>query len=309
MLHRSKHFFYFLLFLTPLSGCIVQSSEERTGVIVCSTSIVASSVREVVGNRIQVISLMGPGIDPHNYNPRPKDVELLDKAEIIVYSGFHLEGKMAELFHRLRETKPVYAISENFPKKAIIYADAEIVDPHIWFDTKNWLMGVRGVIEKISLRHPEYKNEFVVRMDAFENELLKKTEDLKRKLRTIPRKQRVLITSHDAFHYFGKCFDVQVSALQGVSTAQEPSISQVLKIVEFISENKINAIFIENSVSPKALHAVLAAVRRKGHQVRIGGTLYSDALGGKDSGANTYSQLIDYNVTTIYNGLKNENMH
>ncbi|WP_343635970.1 zinc ABC transporter substrate-binding protein [Fluviicola sp.] len=299
-----KHFAYILIGVWIIFGCKIKKTKANEKLIVCSTSVTADCVRQVVGDKLIVKSLMGPGVDPHTYNPRPSDVVLLNDAKLVVYTGFHLEGKMAELFSRLSERKAVVSFQLDFPKDQVLYTDEITPDPHVWFDTESWVHSMNGVVDKLVELYPEYELEFRENFYKFQVKVQKKTAELKLKLSEIPQEQRVLITSHDAFHYFGRTFDVRVKALQGVSTSQEPGVRDVIDLVDFIVKHRVKAIFVENSVSPKALKSVLSSVERRGYQVKIGGTLFSDALGSKGSGADTYLGMLSHNVNAIKEGLK-----
>lgn len=299
-----RNWVFILTGLFFLLACRVQQRKENDKLIVCSTSIVADCVRQVVGNRLTVKSLMGPGVDPHTYNPRPSDVSLLNDAKLVVYTGFHLEGKMAELFERLAERKAVVSFQTDFPKTKILYTDKITPDPHVWFDTDSWIQSMNGVVDKLIDLYPQYELEFRENFYHFLQKVEAKTLELKRELAKIPENRRILITSHDAFHYFGRTFNIQVKALQGVSTSQEPGVRDVVDLVDFIVDHQVKAIFVENSVSPKALNSVLNSVKRKGYHVKIGGTLFSDALGSKGSGADTYLGMLSHNVNSIKDGLK-----
>lgn len=299
-----KYAVYLLVVCFLLTACKVRKTKENEKLIVCSTSITADCVRQVVGDKLTVESLMGPGVDPHTYNPRPSDVVLLNDAKLVVYTGFHLEGKMAELFSRLSERKAVVSFELDFPKDQVLYIGGNTPDPHVWFDTDSWIHAMNGVVDKLIELYPQYELEFRENFYKFLLRVQNKTSQLKQALQEIPRERRVLITSHDAFHYFGRTFDINVKALQGVSTSLEPGVKDVIELVDFIVENDIQAIFVENSVSPKALNSVLSSVKRRGHPVKIGGTLFSDALGSKGSGADTYIGMLNHNVNTIKAGLK-----
>ena len=299
-----KHIAYILILTGIVFSCKVEQTKENERLIVCSTSISADCVRQVVGNKLMVKSLMGPGVDPHTYNPRPSDVILLNDARLVVYTGFHLEGKMAELFSRLSERKAVVSFEQDFPKDNVLFTDKITPDPHVWFDTESWIHSMNGVVDKLVELYPEYELEFRENFYNFQVKVEKKTQELKLKLKEVPGEQRVLITSHDAFHYFGRTFDIRVKALQGVSTSQEPGVRDVVDLVDFIVKHNVKAIFVENSVSPKALKSVLSSVERRGRHVKIGGTLFSDALGAKGSGADTYIGMLSHNVNSIKEGLK-----
>lgn len=299
-----KNLAYILVCICLVMGCKVRRTKENEKLIVCSTSITADCVRQVVGNKLTVKSLMGPGVDPHTYNPRPSDVVLLNDAKLVVYTGFHLEGKMAELFSRLSERKAVVSFQLAFPKDKVLYTDGTTPDPHVWFDTESWVHSMNGVVDKLVELYPDHELEFRENFYRFLTKVQKKTKELKLKLSEVPKERRVLITSHDAFHYFGRTFDIQVKALQGVSTSQEPGMRDVVDLVDFIVKNNVKAIFVENSVSPKALKSVLSSVERRGYHVKIGGTLFSDALGSKGSGADSYIGMLSHNVNSIKEGLK-----
>ncbi|MGV3612412.1 MAG: metal ABC transporter solute-binding protein, Zn/Mn family [Fluviicola sp.] len=299
-----RNLFYIGFCICILFSCKVQQKKENEKLIVCSTSITADCVRQVVGNKLTVKSLMGAGVDPHTYNPRPSDVVLLNDARLVVYTGFHLEGKMAELFSRLSERKEVISFQLDFPKNKVLYTDEITPDPHVWFDTDSWVHSMNAVVDKLVELYPEYELEFRENFYKFLVQVQKKTSELKGKLNEVPKEQRVLITSHDAFHYFGRTFDIRVKALQGVSTSQEPGVRDVVDLVDYIVEHRVKAIFVENSVSPKALKSVLSSVERRGYHVKIGGTLFSDALGSKGSGADTYLGMLSHNVNSIKEGLK-----
>lgn len=295
---------YILILTGIVFSCKVKQTRENEKLIVCSTSISADCIRQVVGNKLIVKSLMGPGVDPHTYNPRPSDVVLLNDAKLVVYTGFHLEGKMAELFSRLSQRKAVVSFQLDFPKDKVLYTDEITPDPHVWFDTESWVHSMNGVVDKLVELYPEYELEFRENFYHFQVKVEKKTRELKFRLNEVPKEQRVLITSHDAFHYFGRTFDIRVKALQGVSTSQEPGVRDVVDLVDFIVKHQVKAIFVENSVSPKALKSVLSSVERRGYHVKIGGTLFSDALGAKGSGADTYIGMLSHNVNSIKEGLK-----
>lgn len=299
-----RHIAYIVILVGFVFSCKVERTKENERLIVCSTSIAADCIRQVVGNKLVVKSLMGPGVDPHTYNPRPSDVILLNDARLVVYTGFHLEGKMAELFGRLSERKAVVSFEQDFPKNKVLYTDKITPDPHVWFDTESWIHSMNGVVDKLVELYPEHELEFRENFYNFQVKVEKQTQELKLKLKEVPGEQRVLITSHDAFHYFGRTFDIRVKALQGVSTSQEPGVRDVVDLVDFIVKHNVKAIFVENSVSPKALKSVLNSVERRGHHVKIGGTLFSDALGAKGSGADTYAGMLSHNVNSIKEGLK-----
>jgi manganese/zinc/iron transport system substrate-binding protein len=296
-----KHLSWILLVL--LFSCKLSKKEDNP-VIVCSTSIIANSVKEIVGSDVKVVALMGPGIDPHSYKPKPHDVYLLNNAALIVFNGCHLEGKMVGVFNVLKHRKNVIAVADSYPKKWLIHLnDRSLIDPHIWFNPEGWALGMQGVKNKLCELFPKHKHQFEHRFNTFQERCKKVTQDGRETLLKIPVQQRVLITSHDAFHYYGVCFGIKVKALQGVSTTQEPGIRDVVDLVNFIVKYQIKALFIEQSVSPKTIESLIQSCRKKNHQVRIGGELYSDALGEKEKQSGSYIGMIKYNTHIIANYL------
>lgn len=296
--------------LIILLGCKVEPKKTNEKlVIVCSTSIIRDCIQEIVGDSISVESLMGPGIDPHSYNPRPSDIELLNKGNVIIYNGLHLEGKMAEQFESLKKRKTVYAVSDGIPSDKLLVTDAssQTIDPHIWFDTEIWLDGLKKIVDQLIIEYPAYKITFQSNFKAFQTKTQKQKKELRQILAQIPQKQRVLITSHDAFHYFGRSMGVEVKALQGISTTQEPGVQDAVNLVDFIVKRDIKSVFVEHSVSPKALKTIVESCKQKGHAIQVGGTLYSDALGDASSSGGTYMTMLSSNVNSIVKGLNGSN--
>lgn len=301
-----KIYLILLLLAVGLYACKVQSEKDsKTIKVVCSTSIIRDCVQIIVGDSIEVQSLMGPGIDPHGYNPRPSDISLLNNASVVIYNGLHLEGKMVELFEQLGKRKAVLSVASGIDKKDLIITDASAgtVDPHIWFDSKAWFDGLSEVVNDLCDKYPEHAQQFRMNFKGFRTRIRELSDDLRKQLAAIPAERRVLITSHDAFHYFGRSFGIEVKALQGISTTQEPGVRDVVNLVNFIVDRKIKALFIEHSVSPKAIRTVMESCGKKGHPIKIGGTLYSDALGDAESPGSTYSSMLQHNVSVIIKGL------
>jgi manganese/zinc/iron transport system substrate-binding protein len=291
----------FLFGLLVMAGCSTPKSGNKP-LIVCSTSIIADCTREIVGNDYEVVSLMGPEIDPHSYNPRPSDAKYLDQADVIIYNGFHLEGKMAELFEHLKTRKNVICVADYYAKEKKIVVDEQgAVDPHIWFDPKVWMDAFGGVAKKLSEHYTKDSSLFTINYFTYNSKIQSEFKTLKARLAEIPAEQRVIITSHDAFHYFGRAFACKVKAIQGTSTTQEPSISAMRDLQEYILKHKIKALFVESSVNPKSIASIIENCKTKGHNIKIGGTLYSDALGAEK--AKTYAKMLEENCTTIYKAL------
>ncbi len=272
--------------------------------VVCTTGMVADLVKNVGGNRVKVTTLLGPGVDPHLYQPSSGDTVTLQDADIIFYSGLHLEGKMTQILERIGEEKPVYAVTENLQAQDLMLDEGKTKDPHVWFDVSLWKKACVGVQEELARFDPKHAEEYRSRGADYQKVLAKLHKEVKKKIGEIPPKQRVLITAHDAFRYFGKAYNISVKGIQGISTADEANLQHINRLREYIKENRIKAIFVETSVNEKNVQALLAGFGEKDHQVELGGTLYSDAMGAPGSGADTYAGMVRHNVNTIVEALK-----
>lgn len=249
---------------------------------------------------------MGPGVDPHLYKPSQGDVKFLSQAELIVYNGLHLEGKMAEILDGLKESGKALAFAEALDSRRLRLLDSSssLYDPHIWLDVRRQLLAVEQLIRQLRLRFPQFDIQIRDKGLKYMNELTQLDSWCRDTLQSLPDSSKILVTSHDAFSYFGQSYGFEVKALVGVSTLAEAGLRDVTELVSFLAARNVKAIFIENSVSPKALQSVVEGCVRKGHHVRIGGELYSDALGAADGAAGTYSGMIRHNVTQLIQALK-----
>lgn len=274
--------------------------------VVTTTTMITDLVKNIGGDKLEVKGLMGAGVDPHLYKASEGDVGTLFNADIIVYNGLHLEGKLEEVFEKMRhQNKTVIAVSKAVDKNSLITSSdfASNYDPHIWFDITNWEIITKFLVEKLS--ELDAKNALVYEKNGAN--YLQKLADLKtqitEKINTLPKEKRILVTAHDAFNYFGKAHDFNVVGLQGLSTATEAGVKDVQKLTKFIVDNQIKAIFIESSVPKRTLEALQEAVRAKGNEVIIGGTLFSDALGDPGTVEGTYIGMYTHNVDTIIGAL------
>ena len=308
MLRGLKNILFFLcltFFLLGLNGCVWKPKNVgNPKLIVCTTTIIGDAVKKLVGDKFDVKILMGAGVDPHMYEAKPSDVRALGNARVIVFNGLHLEGKMTNLFERMSAEKEVIAFSNGMDFNKLIMVNEHTHDPHVWFDPLLWLQGVKECAFELSKVFPNEKGFILNNYKKLEVEFKKLNKDLISEIQSIDKSHRVLITSHDAFHYFGKAFDVEVLAIQGVSTVSEPGLKDVSNLVNLIVRRKVKAIFVESSVSSKSITAVIEGCKSKGQIVKIGGTLYSDALGDLKSGANTYNGMMRKNVKTLVRALK-----
>lgn len=249
---------------------------------------------------------MGAGVDPHLYRASESDVLRLGRADVIFYNGLHLEAKMGEVFERMSRNKTVVAVTENVPHEELLadpnFPDAH--DPHVWFDVTIWKMAAEKIRDTLIARDPGGREFY----EANARQYLQKLEDSHQyiigKSAELPEAQRILVTAHDAFRYFGKRYGFEVVGLQGISTETEAGTRDVMKIADFIVERKIKAVFIESSVPERNIKAVQQAVKARGWEVKIGGELFSDAMGNKGTREGTYIGMVEHNINTIVDALK-----
>ena len=288
-----------------LFGCKNEKKNNSKLNVVTTTTMITDLVKNIGGDYINLQGLMGSGVDPHLYKASEGDVTKLSNADIIFYNGLHLEGKLVEVFEKMKAQKAV-AISDALDKNTLIGSTyfASNYDPHIWFNIDYWKQATQFVVETLSEAIPEQQETF----HANGTNYIKQLDNLKNKIEstieTLPQEQRILVTAHDAFNYFGKGFNFKVVGLQGLSTATEAGVQDVQNLAAFIIEHQVKAIFVESSVPKRTIEALQAAVKSKNHDVTIGGTLYSDALGNAGTIEGTYIGMFEYNVNTIVNALK-----
>ncbi|GAA4105965.1 zinc ABC transporter substrate-binding protein [Aquimarina addita] len=275
--------------------------------VVTTTSMITDLVKNIGGDLITVEGLMGSGVDPHLYKASEGDVGKLVQADVIFYNGLHLEGKLVEVFENMsnQQTKTI-AIGEALDKNTLIGSDyfASNYDPHIWFSTENWIKVATFTIQKLQELDPKNADAFASNGSKYLEKLHKLEATLTAKIQSLPKEKRILVTAHDAFSYFGKQYDFEVVGLQGLSTATEAGVQDVRQLANFIIEKKVKAIFVETSVPKRTIEALEAAVKSKDHNVTIGGTLFSDALGTSGTNEGTYIGMFEYNVNTIVNALQ-----
>jgi manganese/zinc/iron transport system substrate-binding protein len=302
--HMLRKCCYLFLACCCLVGC--HDSEKDRFTVVATTSMIGDAVQHIVGDHAKVIILMGPGVDPHAYKATQQDVKHLLNADIVFYNGLHLEGKMADVLYKLSKKRPVYAAGDALrPEQQLVDPNFSIgIDPHIWFDVRLWQQAVQHMSEQLQAADAEaavyYKENTIHYLQQLED-LHKATLEA---IQQIPPTQRVLITAHDAFGYFGRAYNMEVRGLQGISTVSECGLKDVTDLVKFIIQRNIKAIFLETSVPEKPLHAVVEGCRNYGHKVVVGGYLYSDALGQPGTPEGSYEGMVQANVQAIVNALK-----
>ena len=299
----------FTLILICFCFIACKSPSEQNGKlnVVTTTSMITDLVSNIAGDEVNLQGLMGSGVDPHLYKASEGDVSKLANADMIFYNGLHLEGKLVEVFEKMESQNiNTIAISDAIDKNTLIGSDyfKSNYDPHIWFDIDYWKLATEFVVSQLSEAIPEKAETFEKNGQDYLKKLNRLQEELRTKIETLPKEKRILVTAHDAFNYFGKAFEFEVVGLQGLSTATEAGVQDVQNIAAFIIEKKVKAIFIESSVPRRTIEALQAAVKSKDHDVEIGGTLYSDALGTSGTDEGTYIGMFRYNVNTIVDALE-----
>ena len=307
MIQLMKQFILLVLLSVSLVGCKDTRPKDGKFHIVTTTSMITDLVQNIGGDKVAVQGLMGAGVDPHLYKASEGDVSKLSNANMIIYSGLHLEGKLVEVFEKMKRQKiKTIAVSDALDKKELIGSTlfASNYDPHIWFDVKNWEQITIYVEKQLSEALPEHKEYFKANAAIYLEKLKVLKQEIEAEIATLPEDKRRLVTAHDAFNYFGKAYKFDVVGLQGLSTATEAGVQDVQKTATYIIDHKVKAVFIESSVPRRTVEALLAAVNSKNHEVVIGGTLFSDALGNPGTPEGTYIGMFKFNVHTIVNALK-----
>lgn len=271
--------------------------------IVTTVGMVTDIVRQVVGDQAEVFGLLNEGVDPHLYHPTRNDVQRLSSANVIFYGGLMLEGRMEESLQKLKQNGKVkvFAVSETLTNSSLRKPpefDGHF-DPHVWMDVKLWSQCVGVVANRMSEFDAAHESEYRDRAEAYQKRLTQLDDYVRGVIESIPRDQRLLVTAHDAFGYFARAYGLEVKSVQGISTDSEPGVADVNALVDLLVTRKIGAIFVESSVSDKGLRAVIEGAAKQGWTVRIGGELFSDAMGPAGSYRGTYIGMIDHNATVI----------
>jgi manganese/zinc/iron transport system substrate-binding protein len=295
-----------------LSACSTSAGEaqlpisERTINVVTTTGMIADIAKNVGGDRVQVIALMGPGVDPHLYKASEGDVIRLQEADMILYNGLHLEAQMGDVLERMNNfgVKTV-AVTDKIDR-SLLQSPQEFqgnYDPHVWFDVALWMKAVEQVRDSLAELDSSSASKYESNAAAYLTELESLHQYVLDQANTVPAEHRILITAHDAFNYFGRAYGFEVRGLQGISTEAQAGTADVQALADFIVEKQIPAIFVESSVPQRNVEAVQAAVQAKGLEVRIGGSLFSDAMGSEGTPEGTYIGMVRHNIDTIVTAL------
>lgn len=300
-----------ILFLISFLNACILSCEQKANSrgerirVVATTGMIGDALENILDTVAEIKTLMGPGVDPHLYKATQGDLARLNEADIIVYNGLHLEGKMVEILDKLKTKRTCVAMEDLISKESLISVNGfeNTFDPHIWFDVALWTEAVNKLGVFLSDTLPRYRPQIKKNTENYVQDLQNLHVATGEKLNRIPKEKRILITAHDAFEYFGRAYGIEVRGLQGISTLSEAGIKDISNMVEYLVTHEIPAVFVETSVSQRSINAVVEGCRRKGHDIQIGGKLYSDALGEKGSPQGSYIGTVEWNTETIANAL------
>ncbi|WP_309386788.1 metal ABC transporter solute-binding protein, Zn/Mn family [Cerasicoccus frondis] len=277
--------------------------------VVTTVGMITDVVRNVAGDKAEVEGLIGEGIDPHLYKPTRNDLIALKRADVVFYNGLMLEGKMSDVLTKLaRRGQPVYAVTEDIAESDgyVLSDESEHYDPHVWMDVQGWIAATKVIAKGLSEYDPANAAYYAKNATAYIAKLEQLDAYAREALASIPENQRYLVTAHDAFNYLGRAYGIEVKGIQGLSTESEAGVRDIELLVDFLVQNQIPAVFVETSVSDKNVRALVEGAAAKGHTLKIGGSLYSDAMGPAGTYEGTYIGMIDHNSTIIANALGGE---
>lgn len=318
---RMKPNFFFTMALLALASFSAEAGERAVKVtdlkpvqlnggkvkVTTTINMISDLVHNVGGSRVQVTGLMGPGVDPHLYKASARDVRALQDAHLIIYNGLHLEGKMVDLLER---SPKAIAVTDAIPKNRLITPPGGFIgieglqDPHVWFDVPLWKHTVFIVRDALTRVDPAGRSTYANNAAAYLKKLDALHQRVDKMMKTVPKRQRVLITAHDAFSYFGRKYGVEVRGIQGISTVAEAGTKDIQDLASFIVSRKIPAVFIESSVPKRTVEAVVQATKARGSRLKIGGELFSDAAGTPGTREGTYIGMVEHNAKTISDALR-----
>ena len=284
-------------------------SAESPVQLVATVGMVADIVQNVGGEHVQVTSICGPGIDPHLYSASRDDVRKMLSADAIFYCGLMLEGKLQQQLEQMSRDKPVIAVAAAIDPESLLHpagtqpSDAAHADPHVWMDVALWSQTIDTVVDTLATLDPDHRGDYLTNADRLRNALDDLHQWARRTTATIPDEAKLLITSHDAFNYFGRAYGLDVEGVQGISTESEAGLQRINEVVDRLVQQKIQAVFVESSVNPKNIQALIEGAASRGHQVRRGGELFSDAMGAAGTAEGTYIGMMTHNVRTVTEAL------
>ena len=304
-----------VLVTSLLGGCDISSSVDPEEVsqapaklkrVLCTTGMVGDMAQAILGEEVEVTVLMGAKVDPHLFLPVQQDVAQMAAADAIIFSGLHLEAGLASTLEKMvSQNKRAYALSTPLTKEdGLIEVADGLYDPHFWNDLQLWQKAAHGLAAQLSQWNPEQADQYTQRANEYARQMQHLHDQSLLLVEQIPEQQRILISAHDAFGYFGRSLGIEVAAVQGISTNSEPSVKKIESLIQKIVKQKVRAIFAESSVNNKALVAIIEGCKQQGYPLELGGTLYSDAMGPAGSGAGTFAGMYNSNIQTIVDALK-----
>ncbi len=275
---------------------------------VATVGMVGDIVRNVGAEHVTVTQIMGAGVDPHLYRSTRDDVLMIMDGDIVFYSGLMLEGKMSDTLIKVARSKPVYAVTEMIGESELLEPEEfqGHYDPHVWMDVSAWSQCVDAVAKSLAEFDPVHAEDYKANAQRYRQQLAELHEYGIKSIGTIPVGRRVLITSHDAFNYFGRAYGLDVQGIQGLSTESEAGLQRINELVELIVAQNVHAVFVESSVPRKNIDALVEGARAKHHEITVGGELFSDAMGETGTYEGTYVGMLDHNITLVARGLGGE---
>lgn len=274
--------------------------------ILATTGMVADLARNIAGEKAEVTALMGSGIDPHLYKASPSDIRAMRSADLIFFNGLHLEAKLSDMLVQLARRQPVFAVTERLPEDRLHTPEQMegLYDPHVWFNLETWALCGEYVLDVLIAFDPENSQTYQENANQYLGEIRALHAEIPIRLAAIPERSRLLVTAHDAFGYFGAAYGIEVTGVQGLSTVSEAGVKRVNDLVNMLVDRNVKAVFIESTISDRNIRALIEGAAAKGHEVTIGGELFSDAMGEEGTPQGEYLGMVEHNVSTIIEALK-----
>ncbi|MEM6428853.1 MAG: zinc ABC transporter substrate-binding protein [Deinococcota bacterium] len=282
-------------------------AQTRTNAVV-TIAMIGDVIETIGGDCVNVTTIMGAGVDPHLYQASAQDVQEFSLADIIFYSGYALEGQLGDVLERFGEQKPTVAVSPaSIPASELItVVDIYGIDPHLWMDVSLWQMIAPTIASELAAVNPDCADIFNANAEAYTAQLTALHSWITEAVATIPERQRLMVTAHDAFAYYGRAYDIEVAGIQGISTESEAGIADIREMAQLVSERSVPAVFIESTINPRTIQAVVDASEQLGHEVTIGEELFSDAMGDDGTASSTYIGMLHSNTVHIVEALGGE---
>jgi manganese/zinc/iron transport system substrate-binding protein len=291
------------LFAAPLLAVPMRAHAQAAPLVLSTIAMIGEPARRLAGNAARVATLLGEGVDPHLYRPTRADIARLLRADLVLYHGLGLEGRLRDAIGRVAASgRPVLAVGEAVPRDSLLFEEGT-PDPHVWMDPALWGVAMDAVAARLAALRPADAPAIQGNLSAFRAELVALDAWARAAIATIPAERRVLVTAHDAFAYFGRRYGLEVQGIEGISTDSEAGVQRIRELVELLVTRRIPAVFAETSVSDRNLRALIEGAASRGHRVALGGSLFSDAMGAPGTHEGTYVGMIDHNVTTIVRAL------